>query len=91
MKKLLIILVAVMCFGLTVNAGCWKDNFVRSFSGDRNIVQIENVCRDTYTFVVKWIEPESGKWQQEELTLEGGKSWFVRIGSATKDVIYQKD
>jgi hypothetical protein len=91
MKKYLMTLIVLVGFVVSINAACWSSTFRRNWNDDgNNYVEIKNVCRDTYTFVIKYYERESKKWQEQEIELYGGQGSAFNIGTATDYTIREK-
>ena len=87
MKKSLMILVAVVCFGISASAQCGKEiKFYPNWDGFQNYVEIKNVCSSTYYFYLNYSTDGQSK-RTSEIRLAPGESYTFVIGTATRYTI----
>jgi hypothetical protein len=94
MKKLLILLVAVIGFGISANAGCvtaslkgsqWSPNCTT------NYLELKNNCNVNMVVVVEYFDKSRDKWIKETAHIYGNATYGICFNGSQYRIISQKE
>jgi hypothetical protein len=94
MKKYLMILVAMVCFGISAYATCVSAKLEYNEYSETYTVYLKNACDEAKNVTISYYEKESGKWIPKTVYIAGHDSNSICIYSSTqykivKEVPYQ--